>query len=186
MRRSIVPMLVVASALSTPLVAQSAFAVGVAATVGGSWQIEGVDLGYVTAVHAGPLQSASVGGRFGAWIDEGAITGGARGFVAALVLQTRTKLLRLADIGNESNPSGVGLDVSFEGIVYGTANSPLSDVGSAWGALSVLPGLRIGDPDRVRYGIVVGPTVFFGSDTQVRPFVSLRVEMPMAHRKRPS
>jgi len=184
-RRSMIPMLVAACGLSTPLVAQHAIAGGIAATVGGSWQVEAVDVGYVQAVHAGPLRSASIGGRFGQWVDESQISGGSRGFVAALVLQTRTGLHRLADVGSETNPSAVGLDLSFEGILYGSANNPLSEVGSAWGAFSVLPGVRIGDADHVRYGLVVGPTVFVGPQVEVRPFVSVRIEMPMAHHKRP-
>ena len=183
MRRSIIPMLVVASALSTPLAAQSAFAVGVAATVGGGWQVEAVDLGYVRGVHAGPLRYMSVGGRFGAFVDENALIGGARGFLAALVLQARTGLFRLADVGNETNPSAFGFDVTFEAVGYGSANTPLSQ-GSAWGAFAVLPGVRFGDPESVRYGLVFGPTVFFGQVTDVRPFLALRFEVPMVHRKR--
>ena len=170
--------------MSTPLAAQSAFAVGVAATVGGSWQIEAVDLGYVQAVHAGPLRWVSVGGRFGSFVDEGALIGGARGFLAALVLQARTALVRLADVGNETNPSSFGFDVSFEAVGYGAANTPLPQFGSAWGAFSVLPGVRFGDPQSIRYGLVFGPTVFFGQQTEVRPFLALRFELPMVHHKR--
>jgi hypothetical protein len=178
-------MLVVGSALSTPLAAQSAFALGVAATVGGSWQIEAVDLGVVRSIHAGPLRSVSVGGRFGAFIDEGALIGGARGFVAALVLQTRTGLLQLADVGNETNPSSFGLDLSFEGVAYGAANTPLSQqFGSAWVGLSVLPGVRFGDAHTLRAGLVFGPTLFIGPTTEVRPFLALRFELPMVHHKR--
>jgi hypothetical protein len=176
-------MLVACSTLSTPLVAQSAFAIGVAATVGGGWQIEAVDLGYVQAVHAGPLRSASVGGRFGAFVDENALIGGARGVVAGLVLQTRTGLVQLADVGNESNPSAFGIDVSFEGILYGSANTPLSQFGSVWGALSVLPGVRFGDPRNLRAGLVFGPTMFFGKTTDFRPFLALRFELPMVRGK---
>ena len=187
MRRSIVPMLVAASALSTPLAGQSAFAVGVAATVGGNWQFEAVDLGYVAGVHAGPLRYVSVGARFGAFVNEGVFIGGSQGFIAALVLQARTKLLQLADVGSETNPSSFGLDVTFEAVGYGAANEPrataFSDLGSAWGAVSILPGLRFGNPETIRYGIVFGPTVSFGSTTDVRPFLALRFEVPMAHRR---
>src|ERR1700719_3517570 len=104
-RRSIISMLVAGSALSTPLAAQSAVGFGIAATLGGGWQIEAGELGYVQAVHAGPLRYASIGGRFGAFVNEGSIVGGAQGFVAGLVLQARTGTMRLADVGNESNPS---------------------------------------------------------------------------------
>jgi hypothetical protein len=181
-------MLMAGAALSTPLAAQSAIGVGVAATVGGSWQIEAVDLGYVQAVHAGPLRYVSVGGRFGAFVNEGAVFGGAQGFVAALVLQARTGLLQVADVGNESNPSSFGVDVTFEAVGYGgtnaPANTPLSQLGSAWGAFSVLPGVRFGNPESVRSGLVIGPTVLLGHTTEVRPFIALRFELPMVHRKR--
>lgn len=177
-------MLVVGSALSTPLAAQSAFAIGVAATVGGGWQVEAVDLGYVKNVHAGLFRYVAIGTRIGSFVDENALIGGARGVTAALVLQGRTGLAKLAEIGNESNPSSFGFDVTFEGVAYGSANSPLSQFGSTWGAFSVLPGVRFGDSESIRYGLVFGPTVFFGKSTDVRPFLSLRFEVPMVHRKR--
>jgi hypothetical protein len=183
-------MLVAGSALSTPLAAQTAFAFGVAATVGGSWQIEAVDLGYVKDVHAGPLRDVSVGGRFGAFVNEGSIVGGGQGFVAALVLQARTGLMPLADVGSETNPNSFGLDVTFEAVGYGAvnapANTPLSQLGSPWGAFSVLPGVRFGNPESIRSGLVVGPTVLFGHTTEVRAFAALRFEVPMVHRKRQS
>lgn len=176
-------MLVVGFALSTPLGAQSSFAFGVAATLGGSWQIEGVDLGYVRSVHVGPFRYMSVGGRVGAFVDESAITGGTRGVVGGLVLQTRTNILQLADVGSETNPSPFGFDLTLEGAVYGAANNP-SQFGSAWGAVSVLPGVRIGNAESVRYGLVLGPAVFFGEETEVRAFLALRFEIPMGRGKR--
>ena len=183
MRRSMIPMLIVSCALSTPLAAQSAFALGVAATVGGSWQIEAVDLGMVRAAHAGPFRSVTIGGRFGAFVDETALIGGARGFVAGLVLGGRTGLLQLADVGNETNPSAVGFDVSLEAVGYKAWNTALPQFGSAWGAVSVLPGIRFGSPSTLRAGLVFGPTIFFGHETDVRPFLSLRFEIPMARHK---
>lgn len=167
-------------ALSTPLAAQSAFAIGVAATVGGSWQIEAVDLGYVKAVRGGPFRSLTVGGRFGAFVDEGALVGGARGFVAGLVVQGRTGVLQLADIGNETNPSAVGFDISLEGAGYKAWNTALPQFGSAWGAVSLLPGIRFGNAQTLRAGLVFGPTLFFGHETDVRPFLGLRFELPMS------
>jgi hypothetical protein len=181
-------MLVAGSALSTPLAAQSAVGFGIAATLGGGWQIEAGELGYVHAVHAGPLSYMSVGGRFGAFVNEGSIVGGAQGFVAALVLQARTGLIRLADVGSETNPSPFGFDLTFEAVGYGAVNEPtntlFSQLGSAWGAFSVLPGVRFGTPESVRSGLLIGPTVLFGKTTEVRPFIALRFELPMVHRKR--
>jgi hypothetical protein len=177
-------MLVVTSALSTPLAAQGSWSLGFAATVGGGWQVEGVDVAYMRVMHAGPLRWASLGGRFGAFVDQGAIVGGSRGLLGAVVLQTRTGLKRLADVGNESSPSSFGLDVTFEAAGYAGRNTPLTDIGSPWGSFSVLPGLRFGDPETIRFGFVLGPTVFVGKQTDVRPFIGLRFEMPTAHRKR--
>jgi len=171
-------------ALSTPLAAQSAFALGVAATVGGSWQIEAVDLGWVRSAHAGPFRSVSIGGRFGAFVDETALIGGARGFVAGLVLGGRTGMLQLADVGNETNPSSVGFDVSLEAVGYKAWNTALPQFGTAWGAVSLLPGLRFGNPQTLRAGLVFGPTLFFGHETDVRPLLALRFELPMARGKR--
>ena len=184
MRRSMVPILVAGFALSTPLAAQSAFAIGVAATVGGSWQIEAVDLGYVKAVRGGPFRSLTIGGRFGAFVDEGALVGGARGFVAGLVVQGRTGVLQLADIGNETNPSAVGFDVSIEAAGYKAWNTALPQFGTAWGAVSLLPGLRFGSAQTLRAGLVFGPTLFFGHETDVRPLLALRFELPMTRGKR--
>jgi hypothetical protein len=181
-------MLVAGSALSTPLAAQSAFGFGVGATLGGGWQIQAADIGYVQAVHAGPLRYVSLGGRLGVFVDEGAVFGGSHGFVAALVLQARTALVRLADVGSETNPSPFGLDVTFEAAGYGAANLPadttFSRLGSWWGGVSVLPGLRFGNPEGFRSGLLIGPTVLFGKATEVRAFAALRFELPMVHRKR--
>src|SRR5256714_11295388 len=54
-------------------------ALGLAYTVGSGWQIEGLDVGYARAVHAGPVAALSLTARLGSFIDEGAIIGGARG-----------------------------------------------------------------------------------------------------------
>lgn len=184
MRRSTMAMLAAGSLLSTPLAAQTSFAIGAAATVGGSWQIEGLDLGWVKEVNAGPMRYFSLGGRVGLFVDQDQITGGTRGVMGGLVMQTRTGLLSLADVGNESNPSSLGLDLTFEGAVYGAANNPLNQLGSVFGAVSVLPGVRIGAGPQMRYGLVFGPTVFFGKETEVRAFLALRFEVPLA-RSRP-
>jgi hypothetical protein len=177
-----VAMLVTGSILSTPLAGQASFALGAAATLGGSWQIEGADVGWVREINTGPLRYASIGGRMGVFVDQNALTGGTRGLVGGLVLQTRTGLWNLADVGNESNPSTLGLDVTFEGVAYGALNTPLESMGSVWGAFSVLPGLRIGAGQQLRYGAVFGPTVFFGKTTEVRAFLALRFEVPIGHK----
>jgi hypothetical protein len=177
-----VAMLVTGSILSTPLAGQASFALGAAATLGGSWQIEGADVGWVREINTGPLRYASIGGRMGVFVDQNALTGGTRGLVGGLVLQTRTGLWNLADVGNESNPSILGLDVTFEGVAYGAFNTPLETMGSAWGAFSVLPGLRIGAGQQLRYGAVFGPTVFLGRRQRFVRFSPSALKSPLATR----
>jgi hypothetical protein len=169
-------MLVAMAALSTPLAAQSA-ALGLAATLGNSWQVEALDIGYRRDLHAGLFRSAAIGGRFGSFVDEGAIVGGVRGVIAGLWVSTRTGLMHLADVGNETNPSTFGLDLTIEAAGYTGSNSPLPQ-GSSWGSVSFLPGLRLGDG-----ALVLGPTVFFGTITDVRGFLGLRFDLPLARRK---
>src|SRR5207244_2865310 len=55
--------------------------------------------------------------------------------------------------------------------------------GSPWGALTVLPGLKFGDPDGVQIGLLLGPTFFFGQASDVRAFLGIRFEAPLARRE---
>jgi len=197
-RRSTASMLVVLATLSTPLAAQtdsaratapepargkSAIGVGFAATLGNSWQIESAEIGYVRRSSHGLIGAVSVGGRFGAFIDEGAILGGNRGFVFATTLAARTARVGLAELGDEMNLTSIGFDVTVEATGYLTANSPLPQ-GSTWGALALLPGLRVGAGDGPTYGILIGPTWFFGGPAvEVRGLLAFRVEAPLARRE---
>jgi hypothetical protein len=45
-----------------------------------------------------------------------------------------------------------------------------------------LPGLRYGPPNGSQFALLVGPTVFFGQVTLVRPFLGVRFEAPLARR----
>lgn len=184
MRRSIASMLVVLGALSTTLAAQSGAAIGVgfAATLGSGWQIESGEIGYVRRMTRGPVRALSVGARLGAFIDEGAILGGNRGFVFATTLAARTGRLMLAELGDENNLTAIGFDFTVEATGYLTSNSPLPQ-GSTWGAVAFLPGLRVGGGDGPQYGLVIGPTVFLGSKNEVRGLLAFRVEAPLARRE---
>jgi len=172
-------MLIATAILSTRLVGQ-AVSLGFAATAGSGWQIEGIEVAYVRSLHVGPLRSVMLGGRGGSFIDEAAIVGGSRGVIGAAMLGLRTGLARLADVGNETNPAPLGADLSIEVSGYVGSNSPLPQ-GSPWAAVSLLPGLRFGSGEGVRYSFVVGPTVFFGPVTTVHTFLGLRFELPLAH-----
>jgi hypothetical protein len=170
--------------LSTPLAGQgNALTLGLAYTVGSGWQVEGLEAGVARAVHAGPIAAVSLTGRVGSFIDEGAILGGARGFVFGTSLAARTPMATIAELGADTSASRVGLDVTVEATGYVGSRSPLP-VGSPWGAVSVLPGLRFGDPDGSRLGLLIGPTVFLGDVTQVRTFLGVRFEAPLARRER--
>lgn len=175
-------MSILVAALSTPLAAQSrnAWTFGFAGTLGGGWQVEGADVGYVHGAHIGPVRAASVSARLASFVDEGAIIGGVRGFVFGLSVGGRTGLWQLAEIGSETSPSPLGLDLTVEATGYAATRSPLLQ-GSPWAAISVLPGVRFGAPDGVQYRLMVGPTVFLGrAPSDLRGFLGLRFELPLA------
>ncbi len=177
-------MLTALVSLSTPLAGQgNALTLGLAYTVGGGWQVEGVDVGVARAVRAGPVAALSLTARLGSFIDEGAIIGGARGFVFGASLAARTPTATIAELGADTSAGRIGFDVTVEGTGYVGSRSPLP-VGSPWGAVSVLPGLRFGDPNGSRFGLLFGPTIFLGTVTDVRAFLGVRFEAPLARRER--
>ena|SRR5690242_9096428 len=184
-RRSIVTMLVALTALSTPLASQGGagggggFTGGLAFTVGGGWQIEGFDAGYIRRVHAGPIAALSLTGRVGSFIDEGAVIGGARGFVFGATLGAHTPAATLAYLGADTSSTRLGLDFTVEATGYVGSNSPLP-VGSPWAGISGLLGLKFGNLNGSQGGLLFGPTVFFGNVTQARPFLGVRFEAPLA------
>ena len=191
MRRSMVSMLALLSALSTSLGAQAtgavpprgAIGVGFVATLGGGWQIEGGDLGYVRRIGRGPVRAVSAGIRLGSFIDEGAILGGARGLVLAGTVGARTARLPLAELGDQQNVTSIGFDLTLEASGYLTTNSPLPQ-GSRWAAVTLLPGLRVGAGDGPQYSLLIGPTAFLGTTTDVRTLLAFRIEAPLARRER--
>src|SRR2546428_10692076 len=79
-RRSMLTMLTALVGLSTPLAGQgNALTAGLAYTVGGGWQVEGLDFGVARAVHAGPIAALSLTARIRSLIRRGAHLGRARG-----------------------------------------------------------------------------------------------------------
>ncbi len=174
-------MSLVAVVLSTPAAAQSAFTLGIAATLGGGWQIEGADFGLVRRIAAGPFRRVSATARFGSFIDEGAIIGGAKGFVGAATFGLKTASLTIAELGDETNPTQIGADLTLEAGGWLGSNSPLPQGGS-WASLALLPGLRFGGGDGMQYSLMLGPAVFFGRSTDVHAFLGLRFEAPLARR----
>ena len=184
MRRSMVTMSAALLALSTSLGAQSGgVTAGLAWTVGGGWQVEGADVGYARALRGGPLSVLALTARIGSFIDQGAIVGGARGVVFGVTVAGRTPMAHLADLGSDSSATQLGFDLTLEATGYAGSRDPLPE-GSPWGAVSALPGLRFGDPNGAQYALLLGPTVFFGQITRVRPFLGFRFEAPLARRER--
>ena len=188
--RLITSMVVAVGVLATPLEAQSegaprnAIGFGFAATLGSGWQIEGGEVSYVHRHRSGVIGAFSAGVRIGTFIDEGAILGGSRGLVFAPTLAARSATASLAQLGDDENATSIAFDVTLEATGYLASSSPLS-VGSHWGAVALLPGLRAGSADGVRYGLVIGPTAFFGGGSStVRGLVGFRVEAPLARRER--
>jgi hypothetical protein len=185
-------MLVAWGALSTPLHAQgeprrgsNAIGFGFAATLGTGWQIEGAEVAYVKRRASGMFRALSFGARVGTFIDEGAILGGNRGIVFAPTLGVRTSSATIAEFGDELNPTAIGFDVTVELSGYLTSRSPLP-IGSRWGAIAVLPGVRSGGGEGLGFGLMVGPTWFVGSDgkTSLRGLFAFRLEAPLARRER--
>src|SRR5213083_3560000 len=180
-RRSMGGMLVVLAALSTPLAGQTALGVGFAATLGSSWQIEGVDVGFTRPARLGQVRFLGVGARFAGFVDEGAIFGGTRGFISGLTLTARTGRSTLAELGDPTNVTTFGVDLTVEATGYLAANSPLP-VGSRWAAVTVLPGLRFGNPGGSQFTLMIGPTFFLGHASDTRALLALRFDTPLARR----
>lgn len=185
-------MLVTLGALSTPLLAQEgsdtvgrmaarghAVAFGLAATIGERWQYEAAEFGYVWRRAGGAIGAYSVSARLGSFRDEGAILGGSRGFIFGATVAARTPSVKFAEIGDDMNLTMLGFDVTLEATGYLAANSPLPQ-GSGWGAVALLPALRVGSGNGPRYAVLVGPTIFLGSTTEWRALLALRVETPLA------
>lgn len=170
------------AALSTPALAQSrqpSWIVGLAATVGNSWQFEGADVGYVRPIGFGPLRFASIAGRFGTFQDEGAFVFGSRGFVGAAVLATQTGPVPVFEVGTEQMPISIALDLTIEASGYVASDSPFPQ-GSQWLGLAVLPGVRTLQAEAFSMSLMVGPVWFMGrSKTDVRTFLGFRVEIPL-------
>lgn len=146
--------------------------------------MEGLDVGYTVGLHVAALRQVTLGTRLGVFSDHGSTTGGSRGFFGGLVLQGRTGQLELAEIGSQDHPGIIGMDLTVEAIGYGSANSPLPQ-GTAWGAISILPGFRFGGDEGVRYGLVAGPTWYFGETNSLRAFIGLRLDFQLSSHPHP-
>lgn len=181
MRRSSVALLTLLTCWSLPLGAQSNVSVGFASTLGGSWQIEAVELGYVHRVGFGPVGGLGASLRAGWFGDQAAIIGGTRGFVGGATLAARSPRLSVAEMGRELNSTHLGLDVTLEVAGYLASNSPLAE-GDRWVSVAVLPGLWVGQAGGSQFGVLIGPAWFAGDVRRTHAFLGVRVELPLARR----
>jgi hypothetical protein len=163
---------------STKAPSRHALTFGYFATLGSYWQIEAVEFGYVRNMTRG-LAALSISTRLGTFMDETAVTGGSRGMAFAATVGARTHMKRIAQLGEEEHGKAIGLDMTLEASGYFASGAP-SWQGARWGAIALLPGLRIG-----KAAIVIGPTAFFaGGKPAVRGLLALRGEAALAHRGR--
>ena len=183
MRRSIVPMFMSLAALSMPLAGQTSFLFGYAGTLGGSdWQIEAVEFGLATPVGLGPVRSVAATLRTGWFADQAVLIRGTRGFVGAFALALRSGRLTLAEVGDDINPTVIGLSVSLEGAGYLAAHSPLPE-GKRWVSAAVLPALCVGLAEGAQFTLLLGPAFFAGDTHHTHAFVAARGEIPLARRR---
>jgi len=166
------------SALSTPLAAQGKITVGLAATLGEGWQIEGADLGIVRPLALGPMKYWTAVARVGSFTDQGSFIGGQRGVLGALALGLRTGSVTVAELGNDPDISRISFDVTVEAAGYVAANSPIPQ-GPRWMSAALLPTLRYGDPEQTQFTLLLGPMAFFGRGVDVRVFLGVRAEVPL-------
>jgi hypothetical protein len=175
-------MFTLVTTLSTSLGAQSALSVGFASTLGGHWQLEAAEFGFMHHAGLGPIQAVGASLRAGWFGDQAAIIGGTRGFVGAAALSARSARLSVAEIGQDLNPTTIGLDVTLEVAGYLASNSPIPE-GKRWKSVAVLPGLWIGQAGGSRFGLVIGPAWFAGNVRRTHAFLGVRVEVPLARRR---
>jgi hypothetical protein len=170
------------AALSTPLAGQAALSVGYAGTLGGHWQVEAVEVGVSHSLGLGPVRHGGIALRLGWFGDQEAIIGGTRGFLGALGLGLRSGRLNLAEVGDETSPTLIGVDLTLEAAGYLASRSPLPE-GRRWFSLAILPGVRVGQRGHSQFALLVGPAWFAGDVRRTHPFVSARVDIPLARRR---
>lgn len=181
-RRAIVPLLAVLGCCVAPLSAQTAFTVGYSGTLGNSWQIEALELGFVKHTGLGPVRYVSATARIGWFGDQAAIIGGTRGFIAAGAFAVRSGRLSIFEVGQDASPTVVGLDLTLEAAGYLASRAPNPPWHAQSVSLAALPGLRIGQAGGTQFVVLAGPAWFSGGGVwRGHAFVSARAEIPLAH-----
>ena len=151
---------------------------GYFATLGGNWQIEAIEIGYVRHPERGPAALA-IAARLGTFMEESAVVSAQRGAVFALAVSARTHMHQISELGSEERHLPIGLDLTLEATGYLAAGSPQWQ-GSNWLALAVLPSLRAG-----RGAVTLGPALFFGAQKpSLRCVLAIRGEKLLARHGR--
>lgn len=157
-----------------------AISFGYFATLGANWQIEAFEVGYVFRRARG-LAAISLASRIGSFVDQSGYLTDSRGMVYAAVLSARTRVLEIAQLGDEENNSPIGIDLTIEAAGYVASGSPFVQ-GSRWASLSLLPSLRIGPG-----ALTVGPSLFLSGRQDkpaLRGVLALRGEAALSRRHR--
>jgi hypothetical protein len=157
-----------------------AISFGYFATLGANWQIEAVEIGYVFRRARG-LAAISLAGRMGQFIDQTNYLSRSRGMVFAGTVSVRTRMLPIGELGDEEHVTPMGFDLTIEAAGYVANGSPFWQ-GSRWGAVSLLPSLRIGPG-----ALTVGPTLFLAGLKQkpaMRGVLALRGEASLSRRSK--
>lgn len=179
MRRAFALVLGALFVSSIPASAQAAFTIGYSGTIGSNWQIEALEAGLVGHTGLGPVRALSGTVRIGWFGDQAAIIGGTRGFIGAGAFAVRSGRLPLFEIGQDQNPTIVGLDLTLEAAGYLSSHAP-----SPWVARSIslaaLPGIRVGQASGGQFVVLGGPAWFSGGGTwHSHVFLSARYEVPL-------
>jgi hypothetical protein len=155
------------------------FAAGLTATLGGEWQLQGVDAGYVKPVNLGLFRFVNGMARIGTFVNEATVTSGARGFVGGLAVGAETPLVTIFDVGAEQSPTRVAFNVTLEVSGYLASKSPFPQ-GHRFMAVALLPAVRSVQTENVGFSLMVGPVALLGHQTDVRALLSVRLEIPFA------
>jgi hypothetical protein len=156
-----------------------AISFGYFATLGVDWQIEALELGYVFRRARG-LAAISLSSRIGSFVDQSSYLSDSRGMVYAAALSARTRVLEIAQLGDEEHNSPIGVDLTIEAAGYVASGSPFAE-GSRWAAVSLLPSLRIGPG-----AITLGPSLFLAGHRRqaaMRGVLALRGEAALSRRR---
>jgi hypothetical protein len=178
-RSLVTPILLVSAIFAMPLGAQTrgaGFTAGLSSSLGGEWQLQGIDAGLVRPVKLGLIRYMTFVVRAGSFVNQETFSS-ARGFFAAVAVDAETPLVTLFDVGAEQSPTRLAFNLTLEASAYLAANSPFPQ-GARWIGLAVLPSFRTIQTDNIGFTLMAGPIAFLGNETEVRGLLGIRIEIP--------